>query len=241
MLHSGEDPLKPLAFEDYWQSRLAISASTLYIPISLGNHYYTNKVLQYILDELVSVSRHSTIVICDELRRISYLQRFPGKPEVLINQIIAKQIQEFRQRLINCGCHQYSNLNIDTWNHTPRLSSLKALEKSVLREIKNSSSSVQAAIAELPSHILKGSTTGCVPSSLVELQLSYLSTETAMSIHYNEVLDYDFEVYRRGGGFIDNFYIHNENFIRQIICRPPSRRLIELEIYKDNCPQACSA
>src|SRR5258708_12045769 len=51
----------------------------LFIPISLGNHYYSHDVLRRLMNDFIQPSNLSIIFLCDRLRFLSYLIR--GEPD----------------------------------------------------------------------------------------------------------------------------------------------------------------
>jgi hypothetical protein len=73
---------------------------------------------------------------------------------------------------------------------------------------------------------------GCGPvqSKTTELQMQYLINETALSIYMNECLRYEYEVYRRGSGFVDFLYEARRDQIREITGGSARRKLLSLEL-----------
>src|SRR5262245_50563688 len=70
--------------------------SNLFIPISLGNHYYSTKILRQVIAEFISRSNLSVIFLCDRLRFLSY--RIRGEKDVeSVNSRIQIQIDQMNR------------------------------------------------------------------------------------------------------------------------------------------------
>ena len=74
----------------------------LFIPISLGNHYYSNIILKRINNEIIPYSKSAIIFICDKLRYYFYKGKI-DIPEDKLNIKIAEEVGQFIRTLNNCG------------------------------------------------------------------------------------------------------------------------------------------
>jgi len=89
--------------------------ANLFIPISLGNHYYSSVVLQNLMDDFISPSNRSIIFLCDRLRFLSY--RIRGEVDIKgINSRIQIQIDQMKRTLDNLGLGSHPNAFVADWS-----------------------------------------------------------------------------------------------------------------------------
>ena len=89
--------------------------ANLFIPISLGNHYYSSVVLQNLMDDFISSSNRSIIFLCDRLRFLSY--RIRGEVDIKgINSRIQIQIDQMKRTLDNLGLGSHPNAFVADWS-----------------------------------------------------------------------------------------------------------------------------
>src|SRR5689334_4105675 len=92
-----------------------ISGRDLFIPISLGNHYYSSRILRYLLIEFVGRSRSSVFFLCDRLRFLAYQIKGEGDIEQ-INSRITIQLDQMTRALIKVGLASHSNVTVGNWS-----------------------------------------------------------------------------------------------------------------------------
>jgi hypothetical protein len=180
--------------------------SNLFIPISLGNHYYSTKILRWVIAECVSKSSHSVIFLCDRLRFLSYRMRgatdFSG-----INSRIRIQIDQMNRTLVNLGLGFHPNAFVANWSlleEDHRYGGLLAsLQEFVNADLEVSQYLNDHAIGLIGRLYRLASGTLVDP---MELQREYIIEETALSLFMTEIKGYNVEVYRRGMGFVDYLY-----------------------------------
>jgi len=89
--------------------------SNLFIPISLGNHYYSRKILRQVFVEFIAKSNVSVIFLCDRLRFLSYRMRGVTDLEA-INSRIRIQIDQMNRTLANLELGSYPNVSTVNWS-----------------------------------------------------------------------------------------------------------------------------
>jgi hypothetical protein len=179
----------------------------LFIPISLGNHYYNSKILKRIIVEFISKSELAVIFICDRLRLLSYLIR--GDTDRLrIHHNILVQIAQLTQVLVKSGVTSYPNARVVNWSfcqEDPEYNSLLG-SLGMLAMDRSVSQIMDKYAAELINQFDSGVD---IPfHDRIRLQKQYILEETALSLYMTEIRGYNIEVYRRGMGFVD--YLHHD-------------------------------
>ena len=97
------------------QNAKGAKGANLFIPISLGNHYYSSVVLQNLMDDFISSSNRSIIFLCDRLRFLSY--RIRGEVDIKgINSRIQIQIDQMKRTLDNLGLGSHPNAFVADWS-----------------------------------------------------------------------------------------------------------------------------
>jgi tRNA-dependent cyclodipeptide synthase len=188
-----------------------IVGGDVFVPISLGNHYYSSAILRQVMIEFIAKSRVSVIFLCDRLRFLSY--RIRGETDLArIDSNIRIQLAQMTRALVNLGLNAYSNALVANWSlfqDDPRYFDLLAsLEQFVRNDIEVSRRLEEYAIRLL--HYFRG-----VASSKLDdrfkYQQQYIVEETALSLYMTEIRGYNIEVYRRGMGFVDYLYSERSN------------------------------
>jgi tRNA-dependent cyclodipeptide synthase len=182
------------------------AGARMFIPISLGNHYYSSDVLHALLSHFIAKSRHSIIFLCDRLRFLSY--RIRGETdEARITANIRLQLDQMTRTLINLGLNSHSNAEVVDWSFLqddPRYAQVvESLEKLVEKDpwVQDQ---VDRYIAQ---YIVRFyAPHGPQRDESFQLQRQYLIEETALSLYMTEVRGFNVEVYRRGMGFVDDLY-----------------------------------
>src|SRR5262245_13767917 len=179
----------------------------LFVPVSLGNHYYSSVVLRNLIENLIAPSKSSIIFLCDRLRFLSYLMR----GETDLNRITSNvkiQVEQMTRALLNLGIRACPHASIVDWSFC-RDDDRYIRLSSNLRQLLIDDATIRRELNDhvkrlLVIHGRKGASLRHGP----ELQLEYIIEETALSLYMTEIRGYDVEVYRRGMGFVD--YLYNE-------------------------------
>ncbi len=181
------------------------------------------------LSELLIPSSEAVVFLCDKLRFLSY--RIQGENrEDDIKKKVALQLYQQTQTLKNLGFADYGNIQIKSWSDVEAsiefqhvLLKTRDLVKNdviVNNEVLRLSSSLISQFARVEDH----------SDETQALQSEYLLLETALSIYMNEVVGFDYEVYRRGLGLIDFLYeIRPAEVLR--IAGSCNRKLLALELF----------
>jgi tRNA-dependent cyclodipeptide synthase len=210
--------------------RCDISDARLFIPISLGNHYYSKSRLRNLLQDIILPSAASTIFLCDQLRHLSYLIK-GETDEVFVSKRVTSQLGEMRAMLSHCGYDEPTNLEILSWQTVANEPRLKQVEAGVNKVVQTDCTlSWQADIA-CRQLLNKFACHDISEEQGSQLQRQYLICETSLSIYMNECMGYDYEVYRREGGFIDFIYETRPEEVRRISGGSAKRKLLSLENY----------
>ncbi len=206
------------------------SDDAYFLPISLGNHFYSNDVLEWIFAHIIGLRVPTLLVVCDELRRISYRAR--GLEEPLLTDKTTKENTEFGRRLVNCGIERRENISLAF--ESELISDTNALEFFAIR------SNLEKRIGETPelSNYLDELTRSLIDSiypnrrlhtrTVEEIQRHYLLRETALSIYVTEKLGYSTEVYKREDrGLIKELYTSFQHVVKSIVDKPNLDRRFE--------------
>ena len=187
-------------------SSVAFVGGKVFIPISLGNHYYSSAILRKVIDDFISKSDVSIIFLCDRLRFLSY--RIRGETDIRrINSNIQIQLDQMAKTLINLGIKSCSNTTIANWSYLhedPRYFSLLSALEILLR--KNPEVGRQLKEYAMKQIYRFGGAERTISEASMHFQLQYITEETALSLYMTEIRGYNFEIYRRGMGFVDYLY-----------------------------------
>jgi tRNA-dependent cyclodipeptide synthase len=207
----------------------------LFIPISLGNHYYSLKVLRQVIENFISKSEQCVVFLCDRLRFLSYLIRGETNFDQ-INSNIRIQLDQMSRALAKSGITSYSNVTIANWTFVENdhrfLSLVASLEKLVEED-----SEVRRQISSHCSRLLSQfySFNGPQAVDCIQIQQQYIMEETALSVFMTEIRGFEFEIYRKGMGFVDYLYDQQPDALKSLIGRSSlSRKFIALEDYFNN-------
>jgi len=206
-----------------------VSTQRLFVPISLGNHYYSGVRLRRLLHELLAPSAASVVFLCDQLRYLSYQIQGEFREEFLRKRV-SLQLYQQRQALKNLGFGTHSNVSILSWADIEtdeaylkvlaKTKELAAADRTVSGEVQRLSGSLISKFGSLDEH----------SERTRALQAEYLIVETALSLYMNELQGFDYEVYRRGLGLIDFMYDVCPEKVRGIT-GSSNRKLLALELY----------
>jgi tRNA-dependent cyclodipeptide synthase len=177
----------------------------VFVPISLGNHYYSNCVLTYVLKSFIEGSDSAVIFLCDRLRFISYLIRGINSEIALKNILI--QLDQMRRTINGIGAELMPNLRILDWsylNEDNRYASLLvALHDFINSDFYIDQELERFSISQLRNQEPNGLSDG---RHRLALQRQYIIEETTLALFMTEIAGYNKEVYRKGRGFIDMLY-----------------------------------
>src|SRR6266436_4976630 len=88
--------------------RGVVADANLFIPISLGNHYYSSEILRRLLSDFVTNSKSAVVLPCDRLRLLSY--RIRGEANLQqVDANIKLQLDQLTRSLMNLGLGSYTN------------------------------------------------------------------------------------------------------------------------------------
>jgi tRNA-dependent cyclodipeptide synthase len=209
-----------------------IVGTNVFVPISLGNHYYSSEILRQVMFEFVDKSQLSVIFLCDRLRYLSYSIR--GDTNLRrISANIRLQLDQMTQALINVGLSSRPNVMIADWSllhddsrYFGLLSSLEKLvqENPMLRQRAGDyATELMNRFHGSDGHNL---------DERIRLQLQYVIEETALSLYMTEIRGYNVEVYRRGMGFVDYLYDQRPADLMSILDKSTlDRRFISIETW----------
>lgn len=209
--------------------RVDVSADRLFIPISLGNHYYTNIRLRRLLDEFVRPSAFATVFLCDQLRHMSYQIQGKGSDEA-IGEKVALQLAQMRVTLSHCGFTINSSLSILSWDDVCSDKRIDEISLAIERLVSSDNEVADKARLNCEYFLRKFCGGGPVQRKTSELQMNYLINETALSIFMNECIGYEYEVYRKGSGFLDYLYAARPDEVVGMSGGSARRKLLSLEV-----------
>ena len=190
--------------------------ANLFIPISLGNHYYSSVVLQNLMDDFISSSNRSIIFLCDRLRFLSY--RIRGEVDIKgINSRIQIQIDQMKRTLDNLGLGSHPNAFVADWSFLEedhRYGELLASLGEFVQADREVGECLNDRVATLIDRFYRRESSELVDS--MELQRQYIMAETALSLFMTEIRGYNVELYRRGMGFVDYLYSRRSDELRSL-------------------------
>jgi hypothetical protein len=142
---------------------------------------------------------------------------------------ITRETAEYRNRLANCGSEQHDNLNVYTWvdfcdnaEYQDLISELRLF----LSANENISEYLKLNVEE---RLHQFDLT--VSDRTFSLQKEYIIEETALSLYFTEVREYNFELYvRTTHGLIDQLYKNFPNHVQGFLSKDRlARRFVSLE------------
>jgi tRNA-dependent cyclodipeptide synthase len=185
----------------------------LFIPISLGNHYYSNDVLRRLINDFIQPSNLSIIFLCDRLRFLSYLIRGETDRQRITSNITI-QVGQLSRALIKLGLGSHANASIADWSFCREDGRYKDL-LSKFQQFVRDDATVRRELDDYVDCLLDVHGRMSVARS-AELQFEYVTEETALSLYMTEIRGYHVEVYRRGMGFVDYLYAQRPADLRTL-------------------------
>jgi tRNA-dependent cyclodipeptide synthase len=207
-----------------------LAGTRMFIPISLGNHYYSSKVLSVLMSEFIARSERSVISLCDRLRFLSY--RIRGETdEPRIGATIGLQLAQMNRTLVNLGLNSHKNTEVADWSflqddvkYTGIIASLEKMVRED-RDVREQSDRYVAQFAarfQLPEEPQR--------EISIDMQRRYLIEETALSLHMTEIRGFNVEVYRKGMGFVDDLYAQRPVELMRLLKKSTlDRRFVSIE------------
>ena len=191
---------------DTTNSSDCIPGGKLFIPISLGNHYYSTDILRQLICGFIAKSRVSVIFLCDRLRFISYRLRGESDPH-RINAKIDLQLNQMARTLTKLGIGSLPHAMTASWSlleADPRYGELLA----ALQELMLDDDDLRRHLDTFAIDLLNRfpPVEGLEHRASMQLQREYILEETALSLFMTEIRGFNIEVYRKGQGFIDHLY-----------------------------------
>jgi tRNA-dependent cyclodipeptide synthase len=215
-------PLTPMT------SDISLVGKKLFIPISIGNHFYSKKVFKFILKDLVSVCDSTVIFICDRLRYLIYTAKEYGTHE----EILAHVDQEFDQlerTLINSGFKDGSKTQIWRWKDIEETEHYRNILVRLTEASHNNreiSSFLEPFTCELTAQFYGAD----YSEKQLKIQREYILVESALSIYMTEVAGFSHELYKSyDRGLIVELYQHHSELVKKIVGKEElSRHFIAL-------------
>jgi len=206
------------------------AGTRMFIPISLGNHYYSSEVLSALLAQFIAKSLCSVIFLCDRLRFLSY--RIRGETDdSRISANIRLQLEQMKRTLINLGLNSHPNARVVDWSFLqddPRYVGVVASLEKLVREDPRAQEQADCYVAQFVSRFFAPD--GPPHEKSIKLQRQYLIEETALSLYMTEVRGFNVEVYRRGMGFVDDLYAERPAELMLLLEKSTlDRRFISIE------------
>lgn len=187
----------------------------LFIPISLGNHYYSYDVLRRLMNDFIQPSNLSIIFLCDRLRFLSYLIRGETDRQRITSNINI-QVGQLSRALIKLGLGSRPNASIADWSFCREDGRYKNL-LSKLQQFVRDDTTVRRELDDYVDRLLDiHGRKGTSVARCAELQFEYVMEETALSLYMTEIRGYHVEVYRRGMGFVDYLYAQRRADLRTL-------------------------
>jgi tRNA-dependent cyclodipeptide synthase len=184
----------------------SVAGANLFIPISLGNHYYSSEILLRLMSDFIAHSKLSVIFLCDRLRLLSYGIR--GETHLAkASANIRLQLDQLTRSLFHLGLDAHSNATVADWSFLagdPRYDRLLASLDELVRGDPALASQLHGRVVALM-HRFPGAD-GADRRQRMALQRQYVIEETALSLYMTEMRGFNVEVYRRGMGFVDDLY-----------------------------------
>ncbi|MEO1078216.1 MAG: hypothetical protein AAFY29_01585 [Pseudomonadota bacterium] len=207
------------------------NATRSFIPISLGNHFYSKSVLRFVKEQVIDQSHDSKVVICDYLRCLNYQMRGVAAGKGLCMKV-ELEADQFRRTLNNAGISN-SDCTIVTMTRILKTPGFKE----ILVKLSDYASSidVEPTLKQLACDYLYRFNIATNDVKLVDLQKLYLIYEAALCIHITESLGYTTEVYRiEDMVFTRYLYTHHERFLCSIVAkRSLERQFLSIETMID--------
>jgi tRNA-dependent cyclodipeptide synthase len=207
-----------------------LAGTRLFIPISLGNHYYSSKVLSVLLSEFITRSERSVIFLCDRLRFLSY--RIRGETdEPRIAATIRLQLAQMNRTLVNLGLDSHENVEVVDWSFMQddvRYTGLLAALERMVREDRGVREQSDRYVAQFAARFQLPE--GPQREISIDMQRRYLIEETALSLYMTEIRGFNVEVYRRGMGFVDDLYAQRPVELMRLLEKSTlDRRFVSIE------------
>jgi tRNA-dependent cyclodipeptide synthase len=215
------------------------AGTRMFIPISLGNHYYSSEILNVLLSKFIAKSECSVIFLCDRLRFLSYQIRGEAD-EPRIVATIRLQLAQMNRTLRNLGLNSHPNAEVADWSFLQddmKYTQLLASLEKMVREDRGAREHSDWYVAQFAARF-------AVPDGprrdvSIEMQRRYLIEETALSLYMTEIRGFNVEVYRRGMGFVDYLYAHRPLEMMQLLKKSTlDRRFVSLENWLENSKAA---
>jgi tRNA-dependent cyclodipeptide synthase len=208
----------------------SLASANLFIPISLGNHYYSSQILRRLLSDFVANSKSAVVFLCDRLRLLSY--RIRGEVDIeRIEANIKLQLDQLTRSLMHLGLRSYPNAKVANWLFLlddPRYTGLLASLQDFVEKDAALHHKLEDYAGELMDRFRGLSDAGF--QERIALQRQYVTEETALSLYMTEIRGFNVEVYRRGMGFVDALYRERPSELMSLLGKSKlDRRFISLE------------
>jgi tRNA-dependent cyclodipeptide synthase len=209
-----------------------LAGAMMFIPISLGNHFYSSQVLTVLLQHFVTRSHQSVIFLCDRLRFLSYEIRGEANSQ-RINTNIRLQLDQLTRSLMNNGLNSHENVKVANWSYLDgdsRFGNLVMWLQRLLRDDPRVGQLADDYAMSLLARFGQASGKSIAPRRSIKLQHQYIIEETALSLYMTELKGFNTEIYRKGMGFIDDLYTERRADLMSFLGkRALERRFVSIE------------
>jgi tRNA-dependent cyclodipeptide synthase len=198
--------------------------NTAFVPISLGNHYYSSAILRRIKDEIIDNSSRSAVFICDRLRSLSY--QIQGETNTdHIDRVVRLQCEQFRKMLAKIGIASDPNHIVVDWSYLNREKQYSEFVLELDRFIEGDQELRKRRADYVAQQLAHHSVDeGIFSQDAIGFQKQYITEETALSLYMTEIKGFNVELYRRGMGFVDYIYGHKPDDLKRFLARSELRR-----------------
>lgn len=206
-----------------------ITKGKLFIPISVGNHWYSNHILSRLFSEIISSSSTSVIFLCDRLRFLSYKIRGEIDDQLIKNKVL-RQTNQMKKTFSNVGINRYPHASVESWSTLETDQRYEELLHKLTIYINEDNDLSADLRKEAERSFKRFGSDNHEDEILFNYQCQYIIEETCLSIFMNELREFDAELYRKGMGFVDLLYEkHNDKLSRLIGTEQLKRQFVSLE------------
>jgi len=206
-----------------------LAGAMMFIPISLGNHFYSSRVFTVLLSHFIAQSRQSVIFLCDRLRFLSYKIRGETNSQRM-NTNIRLQLDQITRSLMNNGLNSHQNVKVANWSYLEGDSRFGNLVIWLQKLVRDDPRVGQLADDYARSLLSRFGEASGNSSKSISLQRQYIVEEAALSLYMTELQGFNTEIYRRGMGFIDDLYSERRADLMSFLGkRTLERRFVALE------------
>ena len=194
-----------------------------FIPISLGNHFYSrNRIAQ--LGDLFSLTEGNHIfVLCDCNRFFAY--RASGVDKMISRNKVVREINDYERMLEKISRDKKTDLNITTMSQIAQDPTFIRIGRDLNKVISHNAYLSGAFHAFTNRYLSRFYEKDLEIANAEKWQSRYVFWETVLSIYMTEVRDFSNELYKTGEGMFINFvYAECQEEIRRLLKKDSLRR-----------------